>query len=97
VLVERILEGAAARSFDFLAIGAYVYMKIPERKGEELDIRGGEMPGLILRPKHDGFGWHAGMICEMLENWRANAKCREIALRESSKLEREDAAQAYAG
>jgi hypothetical protein len=84
VMVERILDNPAGRTKpDFIAIGTYVYMKIEERKEEELDIRGGEMPGIILRPRHDGFDVHASMICGMLKNWHLNAKCEPLALRGS--------------
>jgi hypothetical protein len=88
VMVKRVVDDTTAAP-DFLAVGAYVYMKIPERVNEELDIRGGEMPGIILRPKHDGFKMHADMICGMLENWHANAKCGQVQLQESKKAEEE--------
>jgi hypothetical protein len=61
---------------DFLAVGLYIYMKMPLHNEagklvDELDIRGGEMPLVVLRPQHQGFRAFAQMVGDMLENWKA--------------------------
>jgi hypothetical protein len=57
---------------ELVALGSYVYMMedIPEKRQRGLDIRGGEMPGIILLRGHSGFDAVAKMIRDTVANWR---------------------------
>jgi len=79
VLIER-STGEGDWTPDFVAVGSYVYMKMNLRKDEKLDIRGGELPGLVLRPKHEGFQVFAKMIHRTIKNWHENHICSPIDL-----------------
>jgi hypothetical protein len=55
-------------------------MKVGSHNIPILDIRGGELPGLVLRPKHCGFEPMTRMVTGTLSNWHESGVCAELAL-----------------
>jgi hypothetical protein len=81
VIVDRV-HSEDKVEHDFLAIGTYVYMKMKVQSNDVpiLDIRGGELPGLVLRPRHCGFGALTEMVAGTLSNWRTSGVRKELSL-----------------
>ena len=86
VMIDRI-DGADQVEHELLAIGTYAYMnvEVPPDMKPTLDIRGGELPGLVLRPRHCGFNVLTQMIVGTLENWHEYRICTEILLADSKR------------
>jgi hypothetical protein len=69
VLIDTVLPTGKVRH-EFVAVSSYVYMmKEPEGK-LILDIRGGELPSIVLRPRHDGFDLFSRLVAMVLRNWQ---------------------------
>jgi hypothetical protein len=91
-MIGRILSDDQ-EEHELLAIGTYTYMKMKVGSSDApiLDIRGGELPGLVLRPKHCGFKAMTQMVTSTLSNWRESGVCAELALEELESASRASA------
>src|ERR1700691_987155 len=73
LLIDRIRQGGEhgglVHEHELVAVGAYSYMTALINKKLMLDIRGGELPGVILARGHSGFDVTAKMIADTVENW----------------------------
>jgi hypothetical protein len=73
LLIDRIRRGGGSGGgvgeHQLVAIGAYTYMNERIKRQWMLDIRGGDMPGVILAPGHPGFEVAARMVADTVENW----------------------------
>jgi hypothetical protein len=78
LLIDRIHRSGGSRSgvgeHQLVAIGAYTYMNERIKRQWMLDIRGGEMPGVILAPGHPGFEVSAKLVADTVENWDNSKK-----------------------
>lgn len=79
LLLDRVTPGGMP-VHEIVAYAPYLYMqKSPE--GESIiDIRGGEIPGVLLNPTHDGFDVVARTIESLVKNWVDNGIARPIPL-----------------
>lgn len=58
---------------EFLAVGAFTYMMKRPVKGKDLlDVRGGELPMVLLRREHAGFDMMRRMVDSVIRNWHSH-------------------------